>query len=91
MLWETSWEPFCTSPSSFPEYDIGEKTDSHPVKTIKKKKYRFHCFIECSVEVSCIVTVILENIIGNINSPIFTYAGRGEGEMYCGVCMFADA
>ena len=61
-----------------------ELTDSHPVKTIKNKKYRFHCFIDCRVEVTCIVTVIVpENIFGNIKSAVFNYGGIGEGEMCC--------
>ena len=53
-----------------------ELTDSRPVKTIKKKKYRFYCLIDCSVEVTCIVTVIiLENEFGNIKSAVFTHGG----------------
>ena len=66
--------------------------DSRPVKTIKKEKHRFHYFIACSVEVTCIVTVIiLENMFWNIKSAVFTYGGIGEGEFCCLACMFANA
>ena len=45
-----------------------ELTDCSPVKTIKKGKYRFHCFIACSVEVNCIFTVIIREIcLGTLN------------------------
>ena len=45
-----------------------ELIDSCPVKTIKKEKYRFHCFIVCSVKVTCIVTIIiLKNMFGDKN------------------------
>ena len=48
-----------------------ELTNSRPVKTIKKEKYRFYCFIACNVEVTCIVTVIiLGNMFGNIKLAI---------------------
>ena len=58
-----------------------ELTDSRFVKTIKMEKYRFHCFIDCNVEVTCIVTVIiLENMFGNIKSAVFTYWIIGQGE-----------
>ena len=58
--------------------------DSRPVKTIKKEKYRFHYFIACSVEVTCIVTAImLENMFWNIKSAAFTYRGIGDGEFCC--------
>ena len=58
-----------------------ELRDLRSVKTIKKKKYRFHCFIACSVEVTCIVTVIvLENMFENNKSALFIYGGIGEGE-----------
>ena len=61
-----------------------ELKDSRPVKTIKKGKYRFHSFIDCSVEVTCIVTVIiLENMFWNTKSVVFTYGGIGEGELCC--------
>ena len=47
---------------------------TRPVKTIKKEIYMIHCFIACSVEVICIVTVIiLENMFWNIKSAVFTY------------------
>ena len=46
-------------------------------KTIKKVKYRFHCFIVCSVEVTCIVTVIiLENTFGDIKISCFYLRGN---------------
>ena len=51
--------------------------DSRPVKTIKKEKYRFHYFIVCSVEVTCIVTVIiLENTFGDIKISCFYLRGN---------------
>ena len=57
-----------------------ELTHSCSVKTIKKVKYRFHWFIVCSVEVTCIVTVIiLQNMILNIKSAVFTYGEYGKG------------
>ena len=44
------------------------------MKTIKKEKYRFHYFIACSEEETCIVTIfILENVFWNIKSAVFTY------------------
>ena len=53
--------------------------DSRLMKTIKKEKYRFHYFIVCSVEVTCIVTVIiLANAFWNIKSAAFTYGRIGE-------------
>ena len=58
--------------------------DSRPMKAIKKEKYRFHYFIGCSVEVTCIVTVIiLANVFWNIKSAAFTYGGIGEEEFCC--------
>ena len=55
-----------------------ELADSRPVKTIKKEKYRFHYFIACSKELTCINTIIiLENMFWNIKSVVFTYAGKG--------------
>ena len=58
-----------------------ELKDSRPVKTIKKENYRFHYFIVCSVEVTCIViAIMLENMFWNIKSAVFTYEGIGEGE-----------
>ena len=66
--------------------------DSRPVKTIKKEKYRFHYFIACSVEVTCIVTAImLENMFWNIKSAVSTYGGIGDGEFCCWACMYANA
>ena len=56
--------------------------DSRPVKTIKKGKYRFHCLITCSVELTCIVTVmILENTFGNIKIDCFYLRGNRVEEM----------
>ena len=53
--------------------------DSRPVKTIKKEKYRFHYLISCSVELTCIATVIiLENTFGNIS---FYLRGNRVGEI----------
>ena len=73
MFRESSREPFCTPPPPILNRVESELTDSRPVKTIKKKKYKFHCFIDRSVEVNCIVTVIvLENMFGNIKSAVFT-------------------
>ena len=67
VLQEASRKPFCT-PLPILNRAKDNLTDSHSVKTIKKKKYNFHWFIDCSVEVTCIVTVIvLENIFGKIN------------------------
>ena len=44
-----------------------ELKDSRPVKTIKKERTRFYCFISCSVEVTLIITtLILENMFGVI-------------------------
>ena len=61
-----------------------ELSQSHSVKTIKKEQHWFYCFISCSVEVTCIVTVIiLENIFWNIKSAAFTYGGIGEEEFCC--------
>ena len=78
---ETSEESFCTPPSPIPNKAKYKLTDSRSAKTIKKDKYRFHWFIDCSVEVTCIVTVIiLENMFGNIKSAVFTYGGIGERE-----------
>ena len=55
-------------------------TNFRPVKTVKKGEYRFHCFIDCSVEVTSIFTVIiLENVFVNIQSAVFTYRRIGEG------------
>ena len=57
-----------------------ELTEFCPVKTIKKKKYRFHCFITCSVEVTCFITTItLLNMFGNIKSAVFSHREIGKG------------
>ena len=69
-----------------------ELADSRPVKTIKKEKYRFHYFIACSVEVTCIVTIIiLERLFWNIRSAVFSYKGIEEEEFGCWACIFVDA
>ena len=55
-------------------------TDSCPVKTIKKEKYRFHYLIACSVKLTCIVTVIiLKNTFGNIKINCFYLRELGRG------------
>ena len=75
---------FALPPSPILNRVESELKDSRPVKTIKKEKYRFHYFIACSVEVTCIVTAIkLENMFWNIKSAAFTYRGIGEGEFCC--------
>ena len=57
-------------------------TDFRPAKTIKKEKDRFHCFIVSSVEVTCIVTVIiLENMFGDIKISCFYQQGNRGGEI----------
>ena len=59
-----------------------ESKDSCAVEIIKKGKYRFHCFIACSVDVTCfITTIVLGNMFGNIKSPVFAYRGIEEGEL----------
>ena len=61
-----------------------ELADSRPVKIIKQEKYRFLCFIDFYVEVTCIKTVIiLENVFRNIESAVFTYGRIEEGEFCC--------
>ena len=89
MLRETSRETFCAPALPILNRVESEFTDSRPVKTIKKDKYRFPCFIACSVDVTCIVTVIiLENMFWNIKSVVFTSGGIEEGEFCCWACMF---
>ena len=45
-------------------------------------KYRFHYWIACSVELACIVTVIiLENTFGNIKINCFYLRGNRVGEI----------
>ena len=83
---------FALLPSPILNRVESELKDSRPVKTIKKEKYRFHYFIACSVEVTCIVTAImLENMFWNIKSAVSTYGGIGDGELCCWACMFANA
>ena len=80
---------FAFPPSPILNRVESELTDSRPKKTIKKKKYRFHCFIDCILEVTCIVTVIiLENMFGNINSAVVTYGRVEERQMFCWACKF---
>ena len=63
-----------------------ELKDLRPVKTIKKEKYRFYCFVTCSVVVTCFITaIILENMFANITSAVFTYWRIGETEEICAV------
>ena len=84
MLRETSKESFRTPPPPILNRVENQLKDSRPVKTIKKEKYRFHCFIACGVEATCfITTIILENMFGNIKSAVFTYGGIGERELCC--------
>ena len=80
---ETRKEPFCTTPSPILNRVQNELTHSSPVKTIKKEKYIIHCFIACSAEVTCIVTIIiLENMFWNIKSAFFSLWGnRGRGNL----------
>ena len=69
---ETSWCPFWVPPPHILNITKNELTDTRLVKYINKEKYRFHCFITCSVEVICIATaIILENIFGNIKIILF--------------------
>ena len=69
-----------------------ELKDFHPVKTNKTEKYRFHCFIDCIVEVTCTVTVIiLESMFWKIKSVAFTYGGIEIGEFCCWAGMFVNA
>ena len=57
-----------------------ELKDSRPVKTIKKEKYRFHGLITCSVEITCIVTVImLENMFGKLNQLFLPTGEQRKG------------
>ena len=50
-------------------------------KPLKRKNISFIASLTCSVEINCIVTVIiLENVFGNIKSAVFTYRGIGKGE-----------
>ena len=79
---ETSRKPFCTTPIL--NRVQNELTHARPVKTTEKEKYMINCFIACSAEVTCIVTVItLANMFCNINSTVFTYGRIGEGEFCC--------
>ena len=83
---KTNWEPFCSflPPPPILNRIQNELKHSHPMKTIKKQEYVIHCFIACSVEVTCIVTVIiLVNTFWNIKSDFFTNGEIGEGEFCC--------
>ena len=54
--------------------------DSCPVKTIKKERYRFPYLIACSVELTCVVSVIiLKNTFGKIKTNCF-YLRRNRVE-----------
>ena len=58
---------------------ILNRVESELTDLVLKEKYRFHCFNDCSVKVTCIVTaIILENMFGNIKSAVFIYRGIGE-------------
>ena len=57
-----------------------ELRDSRSMKTIKKEKYRFHCFITCNMEVTCFFTAIIqENMFRNTKSAVFAYGGNKRG------------
>ena len=59
-----------------------ELTDSRPVKTIKKEKYRFHCFNSCSVEVTSTVNVIILKIMfWNFKTSCLYLRGNREGKI----------
>ena len=55
--------------------------DTRPVKTIKKKKYRFHYLVACNVEITCSVTVIIR--LGTLKSSAFTSGGIGCEKLHC--------
>ena len=75
-------KPFALPPPTILNRVENESADSRPVKTIKKRKDRFHYFIACSEEVTCIVTIIiLENMFWNIKSADFTYGGTGNSDV----------
>ena len=82
VLRETSRGPFCTSPPPPILNRVkNELTHFLPVKTIKKEKYKFHCFIARIVKVTCIVTVIvLESMFENIEISCFYLRGNKVGE-----------
>ena len=82
MLRETSRGLFALSPPPILNRVKNELTDSRPVKTIKKEKDRFHCFIASRAEVIRIVTVIiLEDMFGDIKISCFYRRGNRGGEI----------
>ena len=62
VLKKTSRDLFTLSPPPIQNKIKNKLTDFRPVKTIKKKKYRFHCFNGWSVEVTCFITTIIQEI-----------------------------
>ena len=84
VLRETSRRPLYIPPPPILYRFKNELTDSRLVKTIKKEKYRFHCFIACSVEEPSIVNVIILKICsGTLQSAVFTYGEIGKGKLCC--------
>ena len=82
------WGLFALFTPPIPNRVKNDLTHSCPVKTIKKEKYRFHCFIDCSVEVTSIVTaIVLENMFRKFEISCFYLWGNRVGE----IAMFADA
>ena len=68
--WKLAGNLFALPPPAILNRVQNELTHARPVKTTEKEKYMINCFIACSVEVTCIVTVItLENMFCNIKSP----------------------
>ena len=90
--WKLAKNLFALPPPPILNRVKNESADSRSVKTMKKEKYRFHYFLACSVEVTCIATaIILESMFWNIKSAVFTYGIIGEEEFCCWACMFANA
>ena len=82
---------FALSPPPILNRIKNELADSRSVKTYKIQKNRFHCFIACSVQATCIVTVItLENMFGTLKLDFYSYGEIREEKMWC-VCMFVNA
>ena len=81
--WKLGRNLFALPPPPILNRVQNELTHSHPVKTIKKEKYIIHCSTACSVEVTCIVTIIiLENMFWHIKSAFFSLWGnRGRGNL----------
>ena len=84
VLRGTSRRSFCIPPPPILYRFKNELTDYRLVKTIKKEKYRFHCFIACSVEVTSIVNVIILKICsGTLKSAVFTYGEIEKVKLCC--------